>query len=67
MDNTDLPNPNESPSQGEVPAEEELGHSDKLVGVFAEPKTMFEKMSHFPPKTMDWFLPVILLLVVILC
>ncbi len=65
MDNTGLPNQNTDPSAGEAPEVEELSHTDKLVGVFAEPKTMFEKLSQFPPKTLDWFLPVILLLVVI--
>jgi hypothetical protein len=65
MDNTDLPNSTNDPSTGETPEVEELSHSDKLVGVFAEPKTTFEKISGFPPKTIDWILPVILLLVVI--
>jgi len=65
MDNTDLPNTNNDLSPGEAPEVEELSHTDKLVGVFAEPKTMFEKLSQFPPKTKDWFLPVILLLIVI--
>jgi hypothetical protein len=31
------------------------------VGVFAEPKTMYEKASHFPPRTVDWIVPLIVL------
>lgn len=65
MDNTDLPNTTNDPSTGEAPEVEELSHSDKLVGIFSEPKTTFEKISGFPPKTLDWLLPVLILLVVI--
>ncbi|MCF8260059.1 MAG: YIP1 family protein [Melioribacteraceae bacterium] len=42
----------------------ELNHTDKLVGVFTEPSSTFEKMSNFPPKATDWFLPLILLIVI---
>ncbi len=57
MDNTDTPNLNEDLPSGELPGEEELSHTDKMVGVFAEPATMYEKTSHFPPKTIDWIIP----------
>jgi hypothetical protein len=52
-----------TPNQ-ENPDEPELSHSDKLVGVFSEPKVTFEKISGFPPRTMDWLLPICLLVVV---
>lgn len=42
----------------------ELTHTDKLVGVFAEPVTTFSKMAKSEPRHLDWFLPVILLIVV---
>ena len=42
----------------------ELNHSDKLVGVFTEPTKTFERMAKFPPKTVDWLLPLILLIIV---
>jgi hypothetical protein len=45
--------------------EEELSHSDKMIGVFSEPTATFEKTAKFPPKTMDWFLPILLLAVLI--
>jgi hypothetical protein len=45
--------------------EEESSHSDKMIGVFAEPSSTFEKIAKFPLKTIDWFLPVFLLFLVI--
>ena len=63
MDNTDLPNPDNNPPDGELPVEEELSHTDKLVGVFAEPKTMYQKTAQFPPKTIDWLIPLIVLII----
>jgi len=48
----------------ELEEEFELNHSDKLVGVFTEPGKTFAKMSLFNPKTVDWLLPVILLIIV---
>ena len=45
--------------------EEELSYSDKMIGVFSEPATTFEKVAKFPPRTMDWFLPILLLAVLI--
>ncbi|MBU0561367.1 MAG: YIP1 family protein [Bacteroidetes bacterium] len=41
----------------------ELNHADKLVGVFTEPGNVFSSMSKFPPKVLDWLLPVILVIV----
>ncbi len=45
--------------------EEELSHSDKIIGILTEPTTTFEKISKHPPKTIDWLLPITLLLVVV--
>ncbi len=61
MDNTDLPNLND-PSAAEAP-EEELSHTDKLVGVFAEPGVMYAKTAQFPPKTIDWIIPLLVMIV----
>jgi|CZKP01.1.fsa_nt_gi hypothetical protein len=49
----------------EIQEETELGHSDKIIGLFSEPKKTFEKMSGFTPKTIDWFLPITLLLFIV--
>lgn len=48
------------------PEEEEfeMSHTDKLVGVFTEPGETFSKMAKAGPKTTDWLIPVIILIVV---
>jgi hypothetical protein len=61
MDNTDLPNQNNDTSSGDIQVEEELSHTDKLVGVFTEPKAMYQKTSQFPPRTTDWLIPLIVM------
>ena len=56
MDNLD--------TQGTPESEEmELNHSDKMIGVITEPTSTFSKIAKFPPKTMDWFLPMLKVLV----
>lgn len=54
MENSDTTVPIES-------QEEELNHSDKVLGVFSDPSSTFEKTSKFPNRTIDWLLPVLLL------
>ncbi len=60
MDDTNLPEINKDPSQEDI-QEEELSHTDKLVGVFSEPAAMYQKTAQFPPRTIDWIVPLILL------
>ncbi len=50
-----------SPNEQE---EIELSHTDKLVGIFSEPINTFSKMSIMGPKTSDWFIPVIIFIVI---
>ncbi|HVO74036.1 MAG TPA: YIP1 family protein [Ignavibacteriaceae bacterium] len=45
--------------------QQELSHTDKISGIFTEPKKTFEVISKFPPKTSDWLVPVLILLLVI--
>lgn len=40
--------------------EEELSITDKLVGIITEPKETFLNIAKYPLKTVDWFLPVLL-------
>lgn len=47
-----------------APSEQELSHSDKIAGIFTEPANTFETTAKFPVRTVDWLLPVILLLLV---
>ena len=44
---------------------EELNHTDKMSGIFTEPSSTFEKIAKFPVKTVDWLLPVLILLAVV--
>ena len=44
----------------ETEEEEELSHSDKLVGVLTTPRETFIKISKYPLKTSDWLLPVLI-------
>ncbi len=50
----------------EMNEEEEffLNHTDKLVGVFTEPTNTFEKIAKYPVKTVDWLLPLVLMIIV---
>jgi hypothetical protein len=50
---------------GETPSIEELSHTDKAVGIFTEPAQTYSQTAKFPPKTIDWFLPVLLLLILV--
>lgn len=55
----------EAPKMSSVEQEEfEMSHTDKLVGVFSEPDATFSKMSKFPPKTADWVIPILIVIVV---
>ena len=63
MDNTELPNLNGDQPTGEFPGDTELSHTDKMVGVFAEPSVMYEKTSKFPPRTIDWVIPLIVMII----
>lgn len=56
------------PTENQETEEQELGFTDKIVGVFTEPAIIFEKISKYPPKTSDWLVPFLLLLfIVALC
>lgn len=49
----------------QMTSEQELSHTDKLIGIITAPKETFEKIAKFPPKTVDWLVPVLILCVVI--
>lgn len=57
-------NENEISANEEFEDEEfELNHTDKLVGIFTEPGVTFEKTAQFKPKTADWIMPLILVII----
>ena len=60
-ENKDQQTPNMSPVE---PEEIEIGHADKLVGVFSEPGKTFTKMVKAGAKTSDWLIPVVILIAV---
>lgn len=43
---------------------EELSHTDKIVGVISEPSNLFSKLVFLPTKATDWILPLLALIVV---
>lgn len=55
---------NESNNNLSEDEEFELSHTDKLVGIFTEPSSIFEKTAQFPPKLIDWFLPLLAVIVI---
>ena len=40
--------------------EEELNHTDNLVGVITDPSSTFSEISKFPAKTVDWIVPLLI-------
>ncbi|MDQ7816651.1 MAG: Yip1 family protein [Melioribacteraceae bacterium] len=55
----------EAPKMSQAEEEElELSHTDKLVGVFSEPGNTFAKMATVGPKTTDWIIPILVVIVV---
>lgn len=48
-----------------ISTEQELSHSDKMIGIITSPSDTFEKIAKFPPKTSDWFIPVLILCIVV--
>lgn len=63
MQNQDAP---KMSSVEETQEEQELSHTDKLVGLFTEPQNVYGKISKFPPKTIDWILPLLVMIVVVI-
>lgn len=64
MDPTDTNELNEQSNSPDSPHQEELSHSDKMIGVLTEPGKTFDLIAKFRPKAMDWLLPVISFLVI---
>ena len=55
----------EQNSTSPVQPEEELSHTDKMIGIFSEPSATYEKIARFPVRTIDWLMPFLLLLFII--
>jgi hypothetical protein len=62
MDTPDTNENNEQLNNSEPEeSQEELSHSDKMFGVLTEPSKTFDNIAKFPPRTKDWFIPVLIL------
>ncbi|MBK7104275.1 MAG: YIP1 family protein [Ignavibacteriae bacterium] len=48
----------------EIIEDEELGITDKMIGVLSEPSNLFQKLSNLPYKTMDWLIPILLVIII---
>ena len=55
-------NNRENPSD-EIIEEEELGFTDKMIGVLSEPANLFQKLANLPYKTVDWLIPIGLVII----
>jgi hypothetical protein len=56
---------NETLSVEQEPLKSELTHSDKIMGIFTEPSKTFHSISKFPVRTIDWLVPVLILMILI--
>ncbi len=45
--------------------EYELSHSDKMVGLFSEPASTFQRIAQAPTKVIDWLIPLLIFIVVL--
>lgn len=59
----EIPNPDVHLQNEMEAGQPELSHSDKLLGIFSSPSKTFEDMAKHPPRTIDWLLPVLLVIV----
>lgn len=64
MDIQDTPNLDLQNEPQEPEMQDELTHSDKMTGLFTEPGKTFEQTALYPPRTSDWLLPLLLVIVV---
>ncbi|HEX9741018.1 MAG TPA: hypothetical protein VGA29_09590, partial [Ignavibacteriaceae bacterium] len=56
----------QNPESQTPPAQpEELSHTDKMTGIFTEPSATFERIAKFTVKTVDWFLPMLILFLIV--
>ncbi|MFN3872975.1 MAG: YIP1 family protein [Ignavibacterium sp.] len=56
---------NETLNTEQTNQQEELSHSDKMIGVFTEPSNTFETIAKFPVRSIDWVLPVVIVFILI--
>ncbi|AFH50322.1 Hypothetical protein IALB_2619 [Ignavibacterium album JCM 16511] len=56
---------NETLNNEQTNQQQELSHSDKMLGVFSEPSSTFEAIAKFPVRSIDWVLPIVIVFILI--
>ncbi|MEI7812947.1 MAG: YIP1 family protein [Ignavibacteria bacterium] len=49
-----------SPDNSTGLTEEELSHTDKIIGIIVSPVKTFENIARYPPRGIDWIMPIII-------
>jgi len=67
MDNENLNQNTTNESTEQIsPEQEQMSFSDKLIGIFSEPGKVFSEFRQFPIKTVDWLIPTLLSIVIVI-
>ena len=46
--------------------EEEMSFTDKVAALFSEPSNLFESIKNYPPRKIDWLVPTLIVIIVII-
>jgi hypothetical protein len=65
MDSFDKENEESQSGEEGLQTDEDFGHTDKVIGLFTSPTATFERIAKFPPKVVDWVIPLIILTLVV--
>jgi hypothetical protein len=65
MDSFDKENEEKQAGEDVLQVDEDFGHTDKIIGLFTNPITTFERIARFPPKAIDWVIPLIVLMLLV--
>jgi len=66
MENETLNNQELNPNSEVVNTPEQMSFIDKVVGVFTSPGEVFSSIKNFPPKAVDWIIPTLILIIVVI-
>ena len=65
MDSFDKENEENQTGEEELLTDEDFGHTDKVIGLFTSPTATFERIAKYPPKAIDWVVPLIILMLLV--
>ncbi len=66
MDSFDKENEVNQAGEEELLVDEDFGHTDKVIGLFTSPTATFERIARFPPKALDWVIPLVMLILLVI-